>query len=116
MFEDAAQPELLITTSDLSVLDLSSIPQLAHLSEEVTGKLVRRELGRRIKIAVGFCAGCALIFWLGMVAVGAMVRSIVANVPAEIEKQHGELAIKELGVDLAVFTNEAAQLAAIAQP
>jgi predicted Zn-dependent protease len=51
-----------------------------------------------------------------MVAIGAMVRSIVARVPADVERQHGELAIKELGLDLAAFTNEAAQLGAIAQP
>lgn len=116
IFHDSNQPELVITTCDLSVLELTSIPQLAQLSEQVTGKLVRRELGRRIKIAVGFCAGCALVFWLGMLAIGVMVRSIVARVPAEVERQHGEAVIKELGLDFATHTNEALQLTAIAEP
>src|SRR5438477_8648281 len=105
LFHDSSQPELVITTSDLGVLELTSVPQIAQLGEDVTNRLVRREVGRRIKIALGFCAGCALIFWLGTLAVGAMVRSIVARVPAEVERQHGELLIKQLALDFGENTN-----------
>src|SRR2546423_1626990 len=85
LFRDAAQPDWTIFTSDREVLEFRSIPQIADLAEQLKSQFTRRDLSRRIRMVALFFTGCGLALWLGMLALGAMVRSIVAKVPPEVE-------------------------------
>src|SRR3954469_23528000 len=96
IFRDSAQPELVITTSDLEVLELNSPPALVALREEVTGNLARREITRRIKQVVWFCVCCVAVVWLLMIASSAMVRAIASRVSPQTEKQEGDKFLEEL--------------------
>lgn len=107
-----------IITADHSVLNFRSVPQIATLADEVEARLTRRELSRRAKVVLIFFAACALILWLGMIAMGAMVRSIVAKVPAEVEQKLGSALIEDLQGELA-FVDDPKRLAglnAMAEP
>jgi len=118
IFHDSQRPELTITTCDMSVLELTSVPAIAQLTEEVSARLSRNELTRRIKYVAWFGIGCALVLWLGMLAMGAMVRSIVNRIPPDVEKRQGDAVLKslEIGMDLLEQSNAAARLTTIAEP
>jgi len=117
-FRDSFQPELTITTSDMAVLEVASVPEFTRLKEAEIARLTRQEITRRVKIVLWFCAVCGLVFWAVMGATGAMVRSIAAKVPPEIEKQDGDALLDELKVrfEFVEETNEAVRIAALAQP
>jgi Zn-dependent protease with chaperone function len=117
-FHDSLQPELTITTSDMNVIEVASVPELARLKDAEIARLTRQEITRRVKMVLWFCAGCALVFWAVMAATGAMVRSIAANVPPEMEKHHGEALLDELKArfEFVEETNDAVRIATLAQP
>lgn len=118
ILRDSSDSGWTLVTSDMDVLELRSIPQLVQLAERVQAQLTRRELVRRAKIALIFFAASGLALWMGMLAIGAMVRSIVARVPPHVEKQVGDDALAELKSDLQLSTdtNQVARLTAAAQP
>jgi predicted Zn-dependent protease len=109
---------LTITTSDMTVLEVASVPELARLKDAEIARLTRQEITRRVKMVLWFCAGCALVFWAVMAATGTMVRAIAANVPPEMEKQHGDALLDELKVrfEFVEDTNAAVRIATLAQP
>jgi Zn-dependent protease with chaperone function len=117
-FSDPQQPGLQISTSDASVLEFRSVPQLARLGDQLSAHLTRRELSRRLKLVLSFFAVCGLILWLGMLATGAMVRSIVGRVPPEFEKQYGDGMLEELRLQMNFVdeSKQVAQLTAMAAP
>jgi len=118
VFQDVERPELLITTPEMEVLEITSIPAIDQLREEETARLTRNEVRRRIKTVVYFCLGCVLLVWLGMMGTGAMVRAIAARVSPETEKKHGDALFKELQGEF-VFVGETSQVvrvAALAEP
>lgn len=118
LFGDSQKPGLQISTADESVLEFHSVPQIAQLSDQLNTGLARNELSRRLKLVLGFFVVTGLILWLGMLATGAMVRSIVGRVPPEFEKQYGEEMLEEFKLEMgfASDTNQAAQLTALAGP
>jgi Zn-dependent protease with chaperone function len=107
-----------IIIADTALLDLRSVPQIAELAEQAESRLARRELSRRTKIVLIFFASCGLALWLGMLLVGAMVRSIVAKVPPEVEQEVGKDLLDELKdtFEFVDDTNEVARVAAAAEP
>ncbi len=117
-FTDPEQPELKIITADPSLLNCRSLPQIERIREQLTARLSRRELTRRLKIVGYFFAGCGVIAWLGTVAVGLMVRAIVARVPPEWETQAGAEFMSELKSEVTFIedTNYVGALTALAQP
>lgn len=127
-FDDAGEGKIIfrasdesgwtIITWDRSVLNFRSVPQIASLADQVEAQFTRRELSRRAKVVLIFFASCTLIFWLGMIAMGAMVRSIVAKVPPEMEQKLGSGLIEELKdeLDFVDDTNQLASLMVTAQP
>jgi beta-barrel assembly-enhancing protease len=107
-----------IATHDTAVLECRSVPQIAEVASQLESQLTRREISRRIKMVVIFFAGAVLVLWLGMVAVGVMVRSIVAKVPPEVESRMGSESLEEVKTEFEFVedTNVVAELAATAQP
>jgi Zn-dependent protease with chaperone function len=115
---DPEQPDWTIVVSDRGLLEIRSIPQIAALTDQLEARLTRNELWRRGKVALWFSAGCALVLWLGMVGVGAMVRSIVGKVSPDAERQYGNGLLDELRAELEFVddTNQVARLASTAEP
>ena len=118
LFSSSRQPEWIITTNDIGVLDITSVAVIASLTEKVTNRLVRQELSRRIRYVLWFLAGCTFLLWLGMIATGAMVRAIANRVPMEAERERGEALLKEVESRFhpAGQTNTVALLANMAEP
>ncbi len=118
IFRQAGEGAWTIATCDTEVLECRSVPQIAEIASELESTLVRREISRRVKMVLIFFAGAGLLLWLGMVAVGAMVRSVVAKVPPGVEKEYGSKCLEELKEDLIIVedTNLVAELATVAEP
>jgi beta-barrel assembly-enhancing protease len=118
LFRDSQQSDLAITTSDMEALELTAVAPIARVNEQLTARLTRQELGRRVKIVAWFGIAAAVVLWLAMVAVGVMVRSIAARLPPEFEKQQGAALLVELKLEskLTGATSEVARLTTIAQP
>ncbi len=119
IFRQACEGGWTIATCDTEVLECRSVPQIAEISSRVESQLVRREISRRVKMVLIFFVGAVLVSWLGMVAVGAMVRSIVANLPSSVEKEYGRKCLKELKEQKITFlenTNLVAELVTVAEP
>lgn len=118
ILRSSSQPDWTIVTSDMDVLEFRSVPEIARIADQVESRLTRRELSRRGKLVVLFFAGGGLVLWLGMLAMGAMVRAVVAKVPPQMEQEFGKGLLDELKGELEFSddTNEVARLAAVAQP
>jgi Zn-dependent protease with chaperone function len=118
IFRDPAHLEWTIITSDMSILEMRSIPAIQSVAEQLESSASRRELSRRGKMVVYFLVGAGLAFWLGMLAIGAMVRSIVARLPPEMEQEVGTGLLNELKGELQFSsdTNQVARLTTMAQP
>ncbi len=118
IFRDSEDPTWTIITFDADVLGCRSVPQIARLAEGLESKLTHRELSHRVRMVLIFFAACGLALWLGMLAMGAMVRSILARVPPDVERQFGSGLLEELKGDLEFVddTNQVAQLAFVAEP
>ena len=117
-FSDPQQPGLRITTTDLEILDEDSVPQLAALREAWSARLTRIEMARRLKLVAGFFLIGGLLLWLGQLAVGLAVRSVVGQISPEFERKWGDGQWAEFQRDeaLADDTNAAARLATLAEP
>jgi Zn-dependent protease with chaperone function len=118
IFRNSNDADWTIATLNTEPLEARSVPQIDALAQQLESQLTRRELSRRARLVVVFLAGCTLVFWLGMLVVGAMVRSIVAKIPPEVENQQGEKAFEELEhyVKFIEDSNVVSQLAATAEP
>lgn len=113
-FKDTTRPELNLYTPDQSVLERPVLPQLTELRTQIGDDRGRRQLTRSLKITLWFLAGCILVTWLISLATGVMVRSLVAKVPPEWEREFGRAEIEQLrGETLSgSYSNQLAQLAA----
>ena len=118
ILRDPAQPDWTITTSDTEVLEFTSVPAIAAVCKRLEAYGTRCELSRRTKMVVFFVIGAALVLWLGMLATGAMVRAIVAKIPAEKERELGKGVLEDLKGELSFIddTNEVARITEMAQP
>ena len=117
-FSDPEQPGLSIITPDSAFLERRAIPQIQVVRERLTSVASKREISRRVKMVLWFLAACVRITWLGSLATGAMVRSIVSNISPEFEKKFGDESLKEMANEETFIedTNRVAQLAAMASP
>lgn len=118
ILRDPAQPDWTIITSDMEVLEFTSVPAIAAACEQLQARGTRRELSRRTKMVAYFVAGAALVLWLGMLATGAMVRAIVAKIPPETERQFGKSLLDDLKTEMSFIdnTNQVARVTEVAQP
>ena len=117
-FQDPAQPDWEIITDDFEILNHPGIAQISNIREQLSADESRRELGRRIRILVYVAAVCVLLIWLGQLAVSAMVRSLVAKMPPQVEQEIGDSMIEEVQSEMNLLedTNRVAKLAALASP
>ncbi len=117
-FQDPVQPGWQIITDDFGILDLPAMAQIGNVRAQLSAEASRHELWRRLRVLGYVAAVCGALIWLAQLAVSAMVRSLVANLPREIEQQLGDEMIAE-AEDLMYFiedTNRVAKLALIAAP
>ena len=117
-FTDAAMPGWEIFTTDASVLDHPILAQATNVREQLSGDASRQELWRRLRL-VGYVLGvCAVLTWLGQLAVSAMARSLIARVPPEVEKKFGDEAMAEMRQELVFVedSNRVANVALLAAP
>jgi Zn-dependent protease with chaperone function len=117
-FHDTEQPGWEIITTDYGILDHPGIAPIGHIRERVTADASRREVGRRLRLLGYVVAVCLLLIWLGQLAVSAMVRSLVAKLPPEVEQEIGDSMIAEVQFKMHLIedTNRVAKLAALAAP
>jgi Zn-dependent protease with chaperone function len=115
---DPQQPGLRIILPDASILERRDLPQVERIRERLSARLTHQEIQRRVRLVLYVLGGCVTLAWLGMLATGVMVRSIVARVPPEWERQLGEEVLTELRGEMQFLedTNRVAQLAASAKP
>jgi Zn-dependent protease with chaperone function len=113
-FNDSRRPEVKIFTWDQSILRHPAIR--AH--PQARAVLGRRELTRALRLTLYFAAGCALVMWLGSLAMSTMARAIAARIPMEWEQKIGAGEIEKLRIRgrLLDDSNEVAQLTALAAP
>ena len=118
LLRDSGKPDWTVVTLDMAVLECRHVRPIAQLAEQLESRFSRREISRRTKLVVLFFVICGAILWLGMVAVGLMVRSIVAKVPPAMEEAVGKESLDELKLELDFVEDSPAaeNLAAIAKP
>ena len=113
-FKDTTRPELNIYTLDQSILERPVMPQLTELRTMIGDAHGRRQLNRSLRITLWFLAGCVVVTWLGSWATGVMVRSLVAKVPPEWEREFGRAQVEDLRGEMVPgnYSNQLAQLSA----
>lgn len=117
-FTDPTQPDWKIFTSDQSVLENRCLADNSTVRDQLGRVAGRRELSRRAVITAWVLGACVAVAWLGSVAVSAMVRSLVARIPPEMEQKLGDALVADLQIELTFVedTNRVVQLAALAAP
>lgn len=115
---DEGQPGLVIFTADLTLLDCGTSHALVSARQQLTARLTRREMNRRMKMLAYTLVTLVILTWLGSVFVGAMVQSIAARIPAEWDAEYGAEALKELRSEETFLedSNAVARLAGMAAP
>jgi len=117
-FTDSQQPGLRLIALNTSILEWRESPQVARIRERLSSQLSHAELKRRLKLVAWVIGVCVVLAWLVMAGTGLMVRSIVARVPAEWERQLGAETLAELRGEMTFVndSNRVARLAASARP
>ncbi len=117
-FTDPALADVKIIAADQSLLADRALPEVVQIRNQLSARLGRLEVSRRLKIVAGFLASCALLAWVGMLGIHAMVGVIVSRVPPEWEQQYGDGLIADLHRQMQFVedTNQIAQLAGLAAP
>jgi predicted Zn-dependent protease len=105
VFTDPGRPELKIFTSGPELLSQRTLPQVERIRQQLTTRLTRRELSQRLKLVLYFLAACAVLAWVGAVAMRFMVRSIVERVPPQWQAQLGSNVLAELKTGM-VFVDD----------
>jgi len=117
-FKDTARPELTIYTTDQALLEHPAFPQLNQARDTLNDDAGRRELSRRVRLTLYFFAGCLVLVWAGSRATSVMVRSLAERVPPDWERRFGSAQVAEWRgeMELADYSNQVAQLTALAAP
>jgi predicted Zn-dependent protease len=117
-FSDPNQPGLKILTTDSSILECAAFAQSNHLRYQLQSILGRREIWRRVRVTLYFFAACGLVVWLGSLAAGVMVRSLVKEIPEEWEAKFGDSVMEKAQSEIEFVddSNQVAQLTALAEP
>ena len=108
----------ILCTSDESIFEHPEMKRAANVRAQLGRMFGRQELKRRLIVTGGILVACVLLAWLGSLAVGAMVRSLVARTPVKYEEELGAEAMKEVrdSYDLLEDSNRVARLEALAKP
>jgi predicted Zn-dependent protease len=117
-FRDRRHSGVSIFTLDDSVLECASFVQSPHVRSQLQSVLGRRELVRRLRLTVYFFIGCGLVAWLASLAAGAMVRSLVNEIPMAWETKLGNslMETEEAQLPFVDNSNAVVQLTVLAQP
>lgn len=117
-FWDSANPEWEVFTFDERVLEHPFISAGNNLRDQLSNEASKRELSKRLRVLAYVVGTCLLLVWLGQLAVGAMVRSLVARIPPEVEQTMGDEMIVELQEQMVFLedSNRVANLVALAAP
>ena len=117
-FSDPANPGWEVYTTDERVLEHPALRTGNPIRDQLSNEATRRELRRRLKQLAGVVGVCVVVVWLGQLAVSAMVQSLVARLPASVERRIGDEAMKELQDEMFFIadSNRVAHLVALAGP
>jgi predicted Zn-dependent protease len=95
-FSHPDDTEWVFHTLDESILAHGPLLQQPHTRHQIQALQSGPELKRRLKIVGAFLAGFALVALLVSMAMGLIVRSLVARVPPEWEQKLGDEVMAEL--------------------
>jgi len=114
---DRRQPELKFFVSR-SLLEDDRFVQAMPIRRQLEALLGRRELLRRTWVTLGFLLAFGVIAWVGSMAAGWGVRSVVKGISAKHEMEFGDEVFKKIEPRLVLIndTNAVAQLEAVAAP
>ena len=117
-FRDRRQPGLNIFTEEYSVLECAPFAQSIHVRGQLQRILGRRELVRRLRLTFYFFICCGILAWLCSLAAGAMLRSLVNDIPVAWETKMGDSLMEREQAEMPFIddTNAVAQLTLLAQP
>ncbi|MDD5140381.1 MAG: M48 family metallopeptidase [Verrucomicrobiales bacterium] len=114
---DRRQPELKFFVAR-SILEDDHFVQAMPIRRQLEVLLGRRELLRRTWVTLGFLLAFGLIAWVGSMAAGWGVRSVVKGISVKHEMEFGDEVFKKIGPRLVLIndTNAIAQLETLAAP
>lgn len=115
---DRRHSRVSIFTPNDSVLECTPFVQSHSVRSQLRTILGRRELTRRLRVTLYFFIGCGLAAWLVSMAAGAMVRSLVREIPVTWETQLGNSLMQKEESQLPFVddSNAVTQLTALARP
>jgi beta-barrel assembly-enhancing protease len=114
---DRRQPGLRFNI-DRSILEDDRFVRAIPIRRQLEVLFGRRELVRRVWVTLGFLLAFGLLAWVGSMAAGWGVRSVVKGISAQHEVEFGDQAFAKIEPKLALITdtNAVAELAAVAAP
>ena len=117
-FRDRRLPGLMIVTDDDSVLKCSPFVRSDRVRRQLEKIIGRREFARRLRLTFYFFTVCGIFAWLCSLVAGAMLRSVVNEIPMSWETRMGDSLMQKEQAELPFVddTNAVAQLASLAQP
>jgi Zn-dependent protease with chaperone function len=114
---DRRQPELKFFVAR-SILEDDRFVRALPIRRQLEALLGRGELLRRVRVTLGFLIVFGLLAWVGSMAAGWGVRSVVKGISVKHEMEFGDEVFKKIEPKLALIkdTNALAQLGAVAAP
>ena len=114
---DRRQPELKFFVAR-SILEDDRFVHAMPIRRQLEALLGRGELLRRVRVTLGFLIVFGLLAWVGSMAAGWGVRSVVKGISVKHEMEFGDEVFKKIEPKLALIkdTNALAQLGAVAAP
>jgi predicted Zn-dependent protease len=95
-FSDPNQPGLEICTFEPAILRDNALTTHTHTRAQIKEMQSRGETSRTVKITLYCLGGVVVAAMLATMAVGLMVRALVAQIPPELEKQMGNSLLAEI--------------------
>ncbi len=95
-FYDPEHADWVIHTLETAILEQGPLLQQPATRNQVQALQSGKELTRRLKVVGIFLAAFAVVALVVSIAMGFMVRSLVARVPAEWEQELGDKVMEEL--------------------
>ncbi len=95
-FRDPNNPDICIYTFDSGVIEDPALLQQTHTREQIQAIKSFGELKRRLKLTAFVLGGFGLAALLVSLVFGFMVRSLVAHIPPEFQKEIGDEALADL--------------------
>jgi hypothetical protein len=114
---DRRQPELKFSVSR-DILENDDFVQAGPIRRQLEAVLGRRELWRRVRVTLGCLLVFGLIAWIGSLAAGWGVRSVVKGISIKHEMEFGDEVFNQIKPHLVLIDdpNAVAQLDALTAP